>query len=345
MTALLIVVIIVCLALAGLAGLTFLRHYKQGLGASADLKDIFSWGLHIQAFFFFGAVAGGLLMLTGFSFLTGGLLGMAMAPMAMVCALGCLAGGGLLLVMDLGRPFRSLFLMKPGGNARSPIIWDFACFSLCGLLALLFILNLVPTRLLGLWSFLTAGAGFIFLMAHTHFLLTREGRLTKSPFLALEMISSSLWSAAGLLAVLFFVLADGAAPATNLLCAAGLAAVLTSLAAALPSPGLKPEPGACKRVAPAAILLLISLICMLTGYLSGVIPALLGLCVLALTFLSKQHHVRAMQDEPLMPEHFGRFEQKPDYKPTKDEWIIFAGGVGVAVVAGIVVWHIFKLLH
>ncbi|MCL2107685.1 MAG: hypothetical protein FWH26_11615 [Oscillospiraceae bacterium] len=321
-----------------------MHHYKQGLGASADLKDVYSWGLHIQAFFFFGALAGGLLMITGFSMLTGGALAAA-APMAIAAALGCLAGGGILLVADLGRPLRSLFLIKPDGNKRSPIIWDFACFSFCGLMGLLFMFNLVPLRLTGLWAFLTAGGGFAFLMAHTHFLLTREGKLAQNPFLALGMIASSLWSAAGLLAVVFFMTTVHLGSASALLTATGIAALGTAIAAVLPAPGETPTLRAFRRPAPGAALLLVSLICMLAGCANGLIPALVGLAVLVYTFMDKQRQLRDMQAEPLLPEPFGRFERKAEYTPSKNEWLIFAGGAGVAVIAGIIAWYIMKLCY
>lgn len=342
---LLIIIAVISLAAIALAGLTFLRHMKEGLGASADLQDLHSWGLHIQAFFFFGALAGGLLMFSGFTHLVGSPY-QAYAPVAVAAALGCLAGGGILLVADLGRPLRSLFLMKPGGNLKSPINWDFACFSLCGVIGLLYMFGLVSGRFAGLWAVLAAGSGFVFLMAHTHFLLTRDGELTRSPFLALDMLAGSLWGGVAVLAIVVFLMTGGwfpLLPMSVLLLATGIAAALTSLAQALPSPALKPHAGALQRFAASAVLVLVCLVCALSSWSGGVLLILVSLCILALLFTSKAQHLHALQDAPLFPEPFGHFEPKAAYKPTRDEWILFAGGVGVAVIAGIIVWHLMKL--
>lgn len=342
----LIVIAAISVAAIAVAGLTFLRHMKDGLGASADLKDVYSWGLHIQAFFFFGALAGGLLMFAGFTALIGSAY-VVYAPIAVACALGCLAGGGILLVADLGRPFRSLFLMKPGGNLKSPINWDFACFSLCGLIGVIYMLGLVPARLAAVWAVVAAVAGFFFLMAHTHFLLTRKGELTESPFLALEMIISSLWGATGVLALVVFIMTSGQSAALSLapvLLAATIAAACVAVAAAMPSPGLKPHADALKRAYGPVILLFILFICVAVGSIDRFLLPLIGIAILVLVFNSKAHHLHALQAAPLLPEPFGHFEPKASYTPTKDEWILFAGGTGLAAVSGMIAWQIMKFI-
>jgi Ni/Fe-hydrogenase subunit HybB-like protein len=96
-------IVFIALLLSGLWAGMFLKQIKSGLVHTA-LDDHFTWGLYVQGFFFFSALAGGVLVF------------MAVATLFEVTSirpwsksvrgsLGCLAAAGLLLGSDLGNPF------------------------------------------------------------------------------------------------------------------------------------------------------------------------------------------------------------------------------------------------
>jgi len=54
------IIVIVALLVSSLWAAVFLKQLKSGLAETA-LQDRFAWGLYVQGFFFFSALAGGIL--------------------------------------------------------------------------------------------------------------------------------------------------------------------------------------------------------------------------------------------------------------------------------------------
>ena len=138
------IVCFVALLLSGLWGFKFHRQLETGL-TTTDLDDKFTWGLYVQGFFFFSALAGGILIFVAVVTLFEVQILRPLVNIGAAVAFGCLVAAGLLLGSDLGKPFRGVKILW-GFNFASPLTWDFYMISLCGFLNLVLLLGLVPDK-------------------------------------------------------------------------------------------------------------------------------------------------------------------------------------------------------
>jgi dimethyl sulfoxide reductase membrane subunit len=111
------------LTLVGLLGIVaWIYELRHGL-ASTGMRDVVSWGMYIFTFaFFIGLSAGGLIMASsaevfGISALK------PLARLGVLSAAACVTVAAIMIIPDLGRPFRILnILIHP--NWTSPLVWD-----------------------------------------------------------------------------------------------------------------------------------------------------------------------------------------------------------------------------
>ena len=111
-------IVFIALLFSGLWAVMFLKQIKSGLVHTA-LDDHFTWGLYVQGFFFFSALAGGVLVFMAVATLFEMTSIRPLAEIGSAVALGCLAAAGLLLGSDLGKPFRGLKILT-GEQFRIP---------------------------------------------------------------------------------------------------------------------------------------------------------------------------------------------------------------------------------
>jgi len=161
------IILIGALLLSIIWGVMFLRQLRSGLAATA-LDDKFTWGLYVQGFFYFSALAGGLLIFIAIATLFEiGSLGLVVEACAAV-SFSCLVAAGLLLGSDLGKPFRGMKILT-GKNFTSPLTWDFYLLGACAVLNLVFLLGWIPGHgpVARVWAVLCLIAALGYVMIHT----------------------------------------------------------------------------------------------------------------------------------------------------------------------------------
>ena len=137
-------IVFAALVVSGLWAVMFLKQLRSGL-AGTSLEDHFAWGLYVQGFFFFSALGGGVLLFMAVATLFEAASLRPLVEIGAAVSLGCLVAAGLLLGSDLGKPFRGIRILT-GNNFASPLTWDFYMLSLCGVMDLVFLLDLVPEK-------------------------------------------------------------------------------------------------------------------------------------------------------------------------------------------------------
>jgi Ni/Fe-hydrogenase subunit HybB-like protein len=327
-------IFIPAIVLAAFGVRAMLIQLNQGLGKTG-LRDNFTWGLYIQTFFFFSALAGGLLILISLSavfevqFLAS-LLGKASAA-----SLGCLAAAGLMITADLGKPLRS-FKIATAFQISSPMTWDFYLVGLCGVLNLVYVLGLVPPA--GVWTkiwgvlCLISALGFV--MVHTLFFLSRvEAGFKSEPYMALDVLAHSLWGGAALMAILASGPGFAAYVFYPLLVALTALILMPQLTTYLATMKMNRR-GTINRLlfGMDALILGLAFIFMLAAPGNAIVLKILSLLILAAVFFDKAHMVRHFQQQPTLPEPYSQFEDKPEYKPSSLEWQVAGGGLGVFLV-------------
>lgn len=106
----------------------WIDELRVGLAATG-MRDVVSWGLYIFTFaFFIGLSAGGLIMASSAE-----VFGIkALRPLSrlgVLSAAACVSVAGLMIIPDLGKPFRILnILVHP--NWSSPLVWDILIISI-----------------------------------------------------------------------------------------------------------------------------------------------------------------------------------------------------------------------
>lgn len=319
----------ILLGLAALAILLGARalvlQLRSGLSATG-LNDRFSWGVYIQGFLTLASIAGGVLLFAGVEALVAPASGT--PALASAIALGCLAGGGIMLGADLGKPFRSLLLIL-AKNPNSAMTWDFfafgACGGLAGLAVLLGIFGIAPGPW---WGGASVAVALSFLLVHVLLLLARQGSASSEPFLALEIIARAVWSGAGLLALCLGPEAGRA----EIFLAASFFAALTHAAACFARP--RPEKSGIRAwfspLFPAdGLVILLAL-----GAVYGGFPCLAsvgGFLTLFILAWEKMHLVKGLQESAQLPAPYSQWEERPAYKPSSLELQICLGSIGLAV--------------
>ena len=324
---------LVAFLLSILWGVMFLRQLKSGL-TETDLDDKFTWGLYIQGFFFFSALAGGMLIVIAFARLFEVAQFHVIIRTSAAVSFSCLAAAGILLSSDLGRPFRSLKIIT-GKNFASPMSWDFYMLSICGILLLLFLLGLIPESGAGaaLWSILGLIAGLGFVMIHTLFFLSRVGAGFRSqPFLGLDTLSQSLWGGMALIN-LIALFAEVRIPfMAKILAALTVLVVIPLVGAHIAYLSNKRKGFDQKNILLFDTAILVVLLAVIVFRpLDTIVTAICSILILLAVFLEKSHLLRQYQRAPNLPLPYSRYDEVPDYSPTASEWLTVAGSLGICV--------------
>lgn len=121
----------------------YLQQLKFGLGV-AGIRDYVSWGMYISNFVFFVATSLIGMLISAVLGLTGIKWASPLARIAEIIALAFAAVAGLVIVADMGRPDRLLYVIIHG-RIQSPILWDITVVSVYVIIsALLLYLPLIP---------------------------------------------------------------------------------------------------------------------------------------------------------------------------------------------------------
>ena len=327
------IVFVLALLLSAVWGIMFLRQMKTGLTTTA-LDDKFTWGLYVQGFFFFSALAGGILIFIAVVMLFEIQALRPLVDIGAAVAFGCLAAAGLLLGSDLGKPFRGMKILS-GKNFASPLTWDFYMLSLCGILIVIFLLGLVPGTgaITTIWSVLCLMAALGFVMIHTLFFLSRVGAGFRSqPFLGLDTLAQSLWGGAALITLI--ALSSGIAPfnMVRLLLILTVLTLIPLIGAHIAYLSNKRKGFDQKKIlALDTLILLILVIIQIFAPQNNLLLTVASLLILCAVFLEKSHLMRQYQITPTLPLPYSRYEELPKYAPTTNEWFLALGSVGVCV--------------
>jgi Ni/Fe-hydrogenase subunit HybB-like protein len=339
------IVFILALLLSAVWGVMFLRQLKTGLTTTA-LDDKFTWGLYVQGFFYFSALAGGILIFIAVAVLFGLRFLGPLVEIGAAVAFGCLAAAGLLLGSDLGKPFRGMRIVR-GKNFASPLTWDFYMLSLCGLLILLFLLGWVPKEgaLTTLWSVLSLIAALGFVMIHTLFFLSRVGAGFRSqPFLGLDTLAQSLWGGMALINLIALSSGVRGFGMVRLLVVGTVLTLIPLMGAHIAYLSNKRKGFDQKKIIGLdALILVILVLIQVFAPESAWLTAFASLLILLAVFLEKSHLMRQYQVKPTLPLPYSRYEAPPDYAPTASEWLLTLGGAGVCVLLSSII--IFLKVH
>lgn len=326
-------IVIVALLVSGFWAVVFLKQLKSGLVETA-LEDRFAWGLYVQGFFFFSALAGGVLIFMAVATL------FELAPVrplvetGSAVSLGCLAAAALLLGSDLGKPFRGIKIVT-GRNFASPLTWDFYMLSFCGILALVFLLGWIPPRgpLAISWAVLCLLSALGYVMIHTLFFLSRVGAGFRSqPFLGLDTLAQSLLGGAALMNLVGMISGVHFPGAGRVLLALACLTLVPLVGGHIASISLKSKGVESKKVVALDVFILVALglVTIFSPGSRGLLAAL-SVLILAAVFLEKSHLMRQYQSKPTLPLPYSRYEDGPEYSPSASEWVLALGSVGVCV--------------
>jgi len=116
---------------------------KNGLVVTG-LRDYVSWGMYISNFVFFVATSLIGMLISAVLGLSGAKWAAPLARIAEIIALAFAAVAGLVIVSDMGRPERLLYVIIHG-RIQSPIVWDITVVSIYVLISTLFLyIPLIP---------------------------------------------------------------------------------------------------------------------------------------------------------------------------------------------------------
>jgi Ni/Fe-hydrogenase subunit HybB-like protein len=326
-------IVLVALLLSALWAVVFLKQLKGGLNHTA-LEDHFAWGLYVQGFFFFSALAGGILIFMAVATLFELTTVRPLVEIGAAVSLGCLAAAGLLLGSDLGKPFRGIRILM-GNNLASPLTWDFYMLSLCGILDLIFFAGLIPQEgaLATLWSLLCLLAALGYVMIHTLFFLSRVGPGFRSqPFLGLETLAHSMWGGMALMSLIAMASGITVPKMGSLLLALTALTLIPLVGTHIASLSLKSKELKQKKIiALDTFILVVLLLTLVFAPENKGLLGIISLIILAAVFLDKSHLMKHYQVNPTLPMPYSRYEEVPDYSPTVSEWILALGSAGVCI--------------
>jgi Ni/Fe-hydrogenase subunit HybB-like protein len=326
-------IVFLALLISGLWAVMFFRQLRSGLAQTA-LEDHFAWGLYVQGFFFFSALAGGILIFMAVATLFELRTIRALIETGAAVSLGCLAAAALLLGSDLGKPFRGIRIMT-GKNFASPLTWDFYMLALCGVLCLAFLLGRIPlTGPLAIsWAVLCLLAALGYVVIHTLFFLSRVGAGFRSrPFLGLDTLAQSLL---GGIALMNLIAAASGIPfpgGGRLLLALSCFTLMPLVGSQIASFSLKSKEMESKKIIGLDVLILVAL-CLTVIFApdSKLLVGAVSVLILVAVFLEKSHLMKQYQRKPTLPLPYSRYEDAHEYSPSASEWILAFGSVGVCV--------------
>ncbi|RJR47452.1 MAG: hypothetical protein C4576_09525 [Desulfobacteraceae bacterium] len=339
-------IVYLALLLSALWAVMFMRQLKSGLGQTA-LDDHFAWGLYVQGFFYFSALAGGILVFMAVATLFG--LG-SIRPLVetgSAVSMGCLVAAGMLLGSDLGKPFRGIRILT-GKNFASPLTWDFYMLSLCGVLDLVFLLGWIPETgaLATIWAVLCLVAALGYVMIHTLFFLSRVGAGFRSqPFLGMDTLAQSLLGGAALMNLVALVSGVAFPHAGKLLLALASFTLVPLVGGHIASLSLRSRGMEQKKIiALDGLILAMLTIAVMISPEGRILPAFVSVLILVAVFLEKSHLMKQYQIKPTLPLPYSRYEGTPEYSPSASEWILAFGSVGVCVFFSTLIINVKALL-
>ena len=336
------IVVLPALILSIVWAIMFLRQLKGGLSTTA-LDDKFTWGLYVQGFFYFSALAGGILMFISVNTLFHVKTLQPLLEVGAAVSFSCLVAAGLLLGSDLGKPFRGIMILT-GKNFASPLTWDFYMISLCGILNFIFLAGLVPKSgaISAIWAVLCLAAALGFVMIHTLFFLSRVGAGFRSqPFLGLDTLAQSLWGGMALMTLI--ALTSGVKPLYM-----GRILLILTVFTLVPLAGGYISNLSNKRkgmnqkkvLALDVLILAVLLVNEILAPQSAFLLAVGSLLILFAVYFEKSHLMREYQIRPTLPLPYSRYDEIPDYSPTASEWVLAIGSLGVCVFLSSVIHYL-----
>jgi len=340
------IIILIALLLTIMWGLMFLKQLKDGLTSTA-LNDKFTWGLYVQGFFFFSALAGGILIFIAIVTLFHVSSLRPLAEVGSAVSFGCLAAGAMMLGSDLGKPLRGIRILI-GNNFKSPMTWDFITLSVCGILNLIFLGGVVSGSGTGstIWAILCLIAAMGFVIIHTLFFLSRVGAGFRSqPFLGLDTLAQSLLGGTALLALIATIHLE-VMPINfiRLLQVLTILALVPMFGSYIASLSTKSRGEGQRVIVMDMVLLIILLLIQVVSTDSRVMLAIGSIFVLVTVFLEKSHLMRQYQAKPMLPLPYSTYDDVPEYAPTLFEWMLSLGSVGVCVLASSVIFYLRNYL-
>jgi len=333
---------LIALLLAVMWGVMFLKQSRAGLTGTA-LNDKFTWGLYVQAFFYFSALAGGILVFISIVTLFEVDSLRSLAEVGSAVSLGCLVAAGMSLGSDLGKPFRG-FKIATGKNFTSPLTWDFITLSSCGILNLVFLTGIISGRGVGsiIWSVLCLIAALSFVMIHTLFFLSRVGAGFRSqPFLGLDTLAQSLWGGTALIALIAVVLGIKPFNIIRILMILTILVLIPLAGSYIASLTAKSRGDEYKEIMAMDTILLVILILIQTAAPENpVLLAIGSFLILIAVFLEKSHLIRQYQTKAILPLPYSRYEDAPAYSPTAYEWMMSLGSAGACVWVTSIIFYL-----
>jgi len=336
------IVNLIAFLLAVMWGAMFLKQSQKGLTGTA-LNDKFTWGLYVQAFFYFSALAGGILVFISIVTLFEIDSLRSLAEVGSAVSLGCLVAAGMSLGSDLGKPFRG-FKIATGKNFASPLTWDFITLSICGVLNIVYLTGIITGHGVGsvIWAVLCLIAALGFVMIHTLFFLSRVGAGFKSqPFLGLDTLAQSLWGGTALIALIAVAIGIKPFNIIRILLILTILVLIPLVGSYIASLTTKSGGDEYKKIiAMDAILLVILMLIQIADPENPVLLAIGSILILIAVFLEKSHLIRQYQAKPILPMPYSRYEEVPTYSPTTYEWVMSLGSVGACVLVTSVIFYL-----
>jgi len=340
------IVIIIAFLLTIMWGVLFLKQLTTGLTNTA-LDDKFTWGLYVQGFFFFSALAGGGLIFISVVTLFEINSLRPLGEVGSAVSLGCLAAAGMLLGSDLGKPFRG-FRIITGKNFTSPLTWDFIALSACAILNLIYLAGIVSVNGAGsiIWAILCIIAALCFVIIHTLFFLSRVGAGFKSqPFLGLSTLAQSLLGGTALITLIGLGVGVKPEKVIRLLLILTILALIPLFGSYLASLTTRNKGDEYKKILGMDIILLVILILIqIISPDNSVLLAVGSVLILISIFLEKSHLMRQYQQNPILPLPYSIHDPIPKYSPTSYEWLLSIGCAGTCVLVSSVIFYLRTLL-
>jgi len=287
--------------------------------SKTHLTDKYTWGLNIQGFSFLSAAACGILGVMSI-FIIFFHFSPEAFELASTIAFACLISAQMLMLADLGKPFRAVKIIT-SKKFTSPLTLDFISLAFLTVLSFVYMFGIFMDEhvVLRIWAYATLFFVLLCLLAHVLlFVLRTPPGLTVRSFDALTTVSYSIWAGAAAISLIasyafyreFFF---GAFLTATLFVFATQTGVLVS------APLTRQKPHNLISVIMAFIVLLL-----LAG--RGIVLQDVWLldvftCILALsaTFIEKVQTVLNYQKPSILPAPYGMSEQEKPYRPSFQE--------------------------
>ena len=316
-----------------IGGIILVKESTSGLAATAR-SDRLDWGLYILVFFYYSALASGVLVLIPTLILLEVDFSISAMGIAAAVSFGLLLCSIIIILIDLGKPFRSMNILI-WKNVSSPLTWDL-CVVIAGtVLNLIYVTGLVPSSglITRIWSSLCLMAGVLLILVHIRIFSIKVNAGFKAHQLwSIEILVHSLWGGAAL--IILSATLSGAESRYSI----PLIFIITVFASALLVIRLLAYVGnkAQWRHYVIATLYAITFLLLFTLYLLDQVNTILLILASALIFiiifLEKYRLIIESQLHPVLPLPYSKFDKQPAYKPAAAEWLLTLGSIGFCIL-------------